>query len=261
MASTDEAAALTEAHRRRQIAVRGLAARDLTRILPLLDVEDVAGTWAAVESAITMSVTHRRNQSAALAADYFARFRAAEGVPGRFVPVSPKPLDPGYLARRLRFAGPVEVARLRAVDPTRVDPLLFSSLEGEVSMQVLDGGRSTIDGSVAADRECIGFVRVTDGDPCAFCAMLASRGPVFKSAQTATSGGTFSERVGGFRVHRRCGCTAEPVYREDTEWPGRAREFHDMWNQAQRDAAEAGELDRGTSNDALNAFRRALAKT
>src|SRR5690606_22270617 len=100
-------------------------------------------------AAIAMSVTHRRGQSAALAADYFTRFRAAEGIAGRFVPVTARPLEPEYLSRRLRFAGPVEVARLRAVDPTRVEPLLFSSLEGEVSMQVLNGGRSTIDESVA----------------------------------------------------------------------------------------------------------------
>lgn len=42
--------------------------------------------------------------------------------------------------------------------------------------------------------------RVTDGNPCSFCAMLATRGEVY--------GGENAD----FPAHYKCGCTAEPVY-------------------------------------------------
>jgi hypothetical protein len=74
--------------------------------------------------------------------------------------------------------------------------------------------------------------------------MLSSRGPVYISESTAD-----------FKSHGHCSCVAEPGYK-GTEWPGRSWEFHEMYNQATREAQEAGELSRGTSNDLLNAFRR-----
>lgn len=264
MAVTAEARELTEAHRRAQLAVRGLAARDLAQILPLIDLDDVAGTWAGVERAIAAAIGNRRSQSAALAATYFDRFRRAEGAAGVFTPRLPGPLDPEYLSWRLRFSGPVQVGRLLATNPTQLQPLLFTSLEGEVSRQVLNGGRETIDTAVAEDKTCIGWVRVTDGNPCAFCAMLASRGPAYKSRETAQGGRNrarmtgpqltnvaYSERVGGYRAHSHCGCTAEPVYSTDTEWPGRSREFHELWQESTKGYG---------GKDALNAFRRALGK-
>lgn len=52
--------------------------------------------------------------------------------------------------------------------------------------------------------------RVTDGKPCGFCAMLASRGPVYRSEATA--------RGAGGRYHDHCGCTVEPHYGSFAEW-------------------------------------------
>lgn len=51
--------------------------------------------------------------------------------------------------------------------------------------------------------------RVTDGDPCGFCAMLASRGPVYRSAGKAGDGN---------RYHGRCGCTVEPFDGDPDDW-------------------------------------------
>lgn len=264
MALTADGAQLTEAHRRGQVAVRGLAVRDLAQIVPLIDPDDIAGTWSGVERAIAAVVQQRRDQSSALSAAYFSRFRAIEAG-GAFTARTVGPLDPAYLLGRLRFAGPGQVGRLLATNPTQLQPLLFTSLQGEVSRQVLNGGRETIDTNVEADRTCIGWVRVTDGDPCAFCAMLASRGPVYKSRETAQGGRNteritgpqlvnvpYSERVGGYRAHNHCGCTAEPVYSTDTDWPGRSREFHELWQDSTKGFS---------GKDALNAFRRALGKT
>lgn len=69
---------------------------------------------------------------------------------------------------------------------------------------VLNAGREVIRASSPRWR------RVTDGAPCGFCAMLASRGPVYHSREKAG--------VGGNRYHGRCGCTAEPFEGDPADW-------------------------------------------
>lgn len=90
---------------------------------------------------------------------------------------------------------------------------------GAASRHVLNGGRKTLLTVLDADTPALGWQRVGDGDPCAFCAMLISRGPVYGSQVSAS-----------FEAHDHCGCTAEPVFTRDGEWPGRAREFQQLWN-------------------------------
>lgn len=68
----------------------------------------------------------------------------------------------------------------------------------------LNAGRGVVQASSPRWR------RVTDGDPCGFCAMLAGRGPVYHSKLKAG--------VGGNRYHGFCGCTAEPFDGPADEW-------------------------------------------
>ena len=79
--------------------------------------------------------------------------------------------------------------------------------------------------------------RVTDGNPCAFCAMLAGRGPVYRSRETAGL---------GRRFHERCGCSVEEVV---GDWSPSAREaeFADLYNQAV-EACDADGLPHTASN-------------
>jgi hypothetical protein len=128
--------------------------------------------------------------------------------------------------------------------PEQAKETALTRTSGSISRHVLNGGRETILRSVAEDREALGWGRVTDGDPCAFCAMLAGRGPVYQ------------EDTVGFEAHDECGCGAEPVYYRDAPWPGRSREFHDMYNEALLQARQDGTMATGTSNDLLNTFRR-----
>jgi len=118
---------------------------------------------------------------------------------------------------------------------------------GTATRLVLDGGRRTLVESIRADPRAEGWQRVTSGSPCAFCAMVASRGPAYAS-----------ERAARFEAHDHCGCSAEPYYRGSRTLEVNQR-LHEAWKAAQREARDAGELVRGTSNDALNAFRRHLA--
>lgn len=102
------------------------------------------------------------------------------------------------------------------------------------------GGWDTIEESVRSDRRALGWQRVTSGDPCAFCAMVASRGPIYK------------EDTVDFEAHDHCSCEPEPVYSESvfedrSLWPETSRRLRDTWDEVASGA-----------EDPLNAFRRAL---
>ena len=74
---------------------------------------------------------------------------------------------------------------------------------------MLNQSRTAIIDAVRADSEAKGWARVTEPGACYFCAMLATRGAVYKTRETAS-----------FEAHRRyengtggdCRCHAEPVF-------------------------------------------------
>lgn len=96
----------------------------------------------------------------------------------------------------------------------------FVESSGAASRQVLTGGRQSLLTLMQDNMPEPRWIRVTDSDPCAFCAMLASRGPVYATKASA-----------GFEAHDHCACTAEPVYYTDALWPGRAAEFRRLWRE------------------------------
>ncbi len=83
----------------------------------------------------------------------------------------------------------------------------FRATIGELATRTqkdtLAGGREVVQQSAPLWR------RVTDGAPCGWCAMLASRGPVYGSAAKAGQ---------GRRYHGHCGCTAEPFDGSWDDW-------------------------------------------
>lgn len=263
MAVTNAGKALTEAHRLEQARIGVQTARQLRSLWALLNAEGRTPTVDEWLGAVTTVLGRQHGLSAAAARDYYSAFRLAEigeaGFAARGIPTlnleavraSMVATGPYRLRQGIRRGLTVEEASQRAM----------ISSAGEGVRIALDGGRQQIIRNVQADSRALGWVRVTDGDPCAFCAMLASRGPVFKGRATAIAGTVFSTSVNDYRAHARCGCTAEPVYRADTEWPGRAREFHDLWNRAQQKARSDPEwASSGTKNDALNNFRKLVER-
>ncbi|MEX2375022.1 MAG: hypothetical protein WD942_05470 [Dehalococcoidia bacterium] len=240
MAATLAGTRLTERHRTAQLALRALALRHVLAIWPAFDMEDAARSWPPVEAAMLAVIGEQRAVSASLAAGYFREFRRAEGVGGVATPVLAA-FDAGASARArtsLEVTGYVTTERLRALKHPDPGKVALVRISGVVPRHVLDGGRETLLRSVHADRRALGWARATSGDPCSFCAMLASRGPVYR------------ERTGDFQSHDHCACGLEPVYRRDQEWPQRSREYQRAWREA-----TAG-LSGG---DARQAFRKATA--
>lgn len=248
MAVTDIAAALTAQFRAGQMQLRARAIRDFLKLWPIWKTDEPSTFGQLVTATLPLIHTYR-DLSIRLAISYYEAFRAAEGITGPATPRIAAALADAQITASLYATG--QVAERNAMNAgMTLDAARDSALtrmSGALTRYVLQGGRDTITASVQADKQALGWARVTDGNPCAFCAMLAGRGPVYKSDQTAD-----------FRAHDHCGCVAEPFYK-GSRWPGRAREYRDLYNQAIREASADGSLDRGTENDQLNAFRRFLA--
>lgn len=201
MASTARGTALTETHRLAQIRLKTATTGELSRMWDLFDIDDPFRSWARIEPAVVQLVQIRSNTSTRLADRYFTEFHAAERAPGRPAVRRARVPDPDDLIPNLRLLGPVYAERNASA------ALTFSNVASEVARQVLAGGRSTITDSVRATPSCQGYYRVSDGAPCAFCALLIGRGAVY------------SEDSGDFEAHRGCGCTAEPLYRDGQPHP------------------------------------------
>ena len=199
MAETALGAQLTQLHRRRQLALRAATLRDLLALWPAFDIDDIDGSWPALEAALLTLVTARHRDSSGLAANYYRSFRDVEGIEGRFEPRLADPPNPTLTRATLAILGPILTKKAIARGQRRPAETMLTRLSGSVSRQVLNGGSDTLAASVKADRRAIGYRRVLDGDPCKWCRSQAAK---------AAAG----NESAAFRRHDHCGCTAEPVF-------------------------------------------------
>lgn len=250
MARTPAGKALTQQQYASQLRIRALALRDFIRLWPIWEGDEKS--FREMATAAVVLVKAYQQLSGELGASYFDAFRLAED-PGGYA--KSWMADPMTAEAEDKLIGSLfetgQYSLQRSLDagksPTSARETALTNVSGVITNRVLDGGRGAIMRSTANDNRVENWARVTDSKPCAFCALLSSRGPVYISEFTAD-----------FQAHGHCSCTAEPGY-EGTEWPGRSREFHDFYNEAILQARENNELGKG-KNYLLNAFRRAYEK-
>lgn len=241
MAAVEAARRLTEAHRVAQARLGAQTILSMRRIWPLLDIDDLDGTFERWLRTAEPLIQAQRSTSATLAANYLATFRTIElGVDaGSVTPALASPVETAVLETSLLVTGPARIrsALARGVPLVRALTNAETAAASAAMRHALNGGRSTIVDTVAEDRKALGWARATSGRACPFCAMLASRGPAYKSDETAD-----------FRAHDHCGCAVEPVYRHDAAWPASSRRYAALWRQA-KDA----------DGDTTSNFRRLVA--
>lgn len=244
MARTDTGAVLTRQHRQRQIAIRATTVREFMQLWPVWNPGDPRSFDSLVDATIPL-VQLRRETSAGVASDYYRAFRTAEGVGGTSTPRLARAVERDRVAASLYSTGQAQQRRAVAAgfsaQAARQNTLV--TVTGAVSRHVLDGGRETLLRSSTADRRTDGWRRVTAGNACAFCAMLASRGAVY------------GETTADFQSHDHCACSAEPRY-AGSKMPDTSVRFREMWDKAQN-----GDVESGMDGDPLNRFRRALARS
>ncbi|MEH0627797.1 Hint domain-containing protein [Streptomyces stelliscabiei] len=168
--------------------------------------------------------------SATLAADFYDAERAAAEAPGVFtVPLADAPSDEQVTAS-MRWATKdvwdraPELATAAQSEPVdiRLDAA-FTKADMATQKLVADVGRETVRQAVRQDREAVAYARVAALGACSFCKLLASRGSVYATAQTAgrDANDRFSGDASVVKFHDNCvpagtlvdGPTAEVGYR------------------------------------------------
>jgi hypothetical protein len=203
MAITAAGTALSARHRLQQVALRAALLRDLLRLWPAFDPTDF-GTWDRFARAAVVLITARHRDSAGLAVQYLEDYRRAEGAAGSFAPVLAEPPATARSQEALRATGLMGILNARRAGLSVVDSARngFVRVSGSASRLVLEGGRQTVMATLHADPARPRWQRITGGQPCDFCRMLAGRGAVY-GAQT-----------GDFQAHDHCSCMAEPAFAE-----------------------------------------------
>jgi len=252
MALTPAGNALTTAHRAQQLAIRAQSLEGLLRMWAAVDVTDLSGTIEVFAQAAALLAGNGFDQSAAAAANYYGLFRRVEIGAGTQIATAAKPgVD--------IMAGQIRGAALKGIVDGRKAGMPIGQAKtqglvrvmGTLTKLVLSGGRNTIIAGTNADRRALGWARVTSGDPCAFCRMLSSRGPAYKTEKSA-----------GFEPHDHCACGPEPVYAGDPLAGSAAvaqAEQH-LWEYSTAQTWARDNVTRGkaTSNNALNNYRQWL---
>jgi hypothetical protein len=248
VAGTAAGARLTQAHRVAQLGIRAAFLRELLALWPMIDVtrlDETAADWIA---RVVDLITGYRAESAARALTYYEAFRKTEtgavlehrelyrtlGV-GNHAAIRTSLLVTGPIGVKSRIA--------KGIMPRQAVRQALVDVSGAASRHVLDGGRQLLANTVEKDATAVGWARVTGPHPCAFCALLASRGPVYKSARTA------SVSKSGERYHDHCACATEPFFDRSADWPDRSREYEQLYRESTANAYGAGKL---------RAFRKAF---
>lgn len=141
------------------------------------------------------------------------------------------PSAPSLVSSLHTSGAAVAKRRIKAGDTTaKARDTAAKAVAAKAVKLAADGGRAPLIQEVNnGSNGAVGYARVIDADPCPFCAMLASRGPVYRSDAFAASTALFSGD-GRFKVHDGCGCTLEPIYgRRATDLPAESSELAAEW--------------------------------
>jgi hypothetical protein len=248
---TPQGAVLADRHRVAQGQIGAATVAQILRLFPLLmsggTIDTNSPRWLELAIAIT---TAQRARSAALAAQFATAFRLVEsGTLDGFAATPALTLPTEAVTTSLMVLGPQsyrrEIAKQIGVDtkdldarmlrenrlPQGIQLKLAANTARAAMRHAQNGGRDTLDDVMKNDAAVLGYVRTTSATPCWFCAMLASRGPVYDDDSFADSDPRF-QGPGDQKVHDGCGCMLLPMYRRAGEqWPGRAKEFDALWRE------------------------------
>lgn len=239
MAATLAGRQLTEANRLGQSRLAAGIVRRILATWGLIDPENLDASverWLAV---VTPLIEAQFDLSARLAANYLTAYRTVELGGSTWTPTLAAPPAVEAITTSMLVTGPVSLRSSLRKGESLAKALTTAKAKssGAAVRHVLAGSRNTITTSIEKDPKSVGYARATSAKPCAFCAMLAGRGYVYRSSETAD-----------FKPHDACHCQPEPAYDLRAPLPPGAQQFSDLWETSTRDHS---------GKDAVNAFRRA----
>lgn len=232
-------------HRLALESIETLANRDLLRVWRSTDLTDARAATLALLPVVRDLTAAYGDLAAVAAADFYDDARLAAGAPWRFAarPAAVVPVEQSDVM--VRWA----VTPLWSTDPRFGAALV--RLAGGTQRLIRRAERDTIFESGRRDPALARWVRVPAAGACDFCLMLASRGDVYATRESATvvvgrevrergRAGRASRIVGrtgrargsrplGESFHDHCRCRVVPVWTPD-DVPDINRQLQDEWD-------------------------------
>jgi hypothetical protein len=237
-ASLAAQAALAAAFYGAQAWLAVAATRDILQIWQALNLRDVRQSWPALRTALAALIRDRYGPASALGTGYYQQARRAAGVLGEAPRVVVPPLPEPLITATLDSTGPYGLlGRIKTGQQlAQANENTGVVLSGAAQRLISNGARQAVLRSVEADAKAVAWMRVTSASPCAFCALLSGRGPVYHSEKSA-----------GFEAHNSCACVAAPCFSHEDVAALKDNPLAAQWKQ----------VTRGKSGkDALRAWRQ-----
>jgi hypothetical protein len=242
------ALALAKSVRSTQIGLQVDLLRKVTEGWPSLNFSQLDRTWPGWLAMMQALVAEYHQELAAQSSLLYRGTRQLEiGEPGPQVLAAPPAEE--WTKKALGYAAPgvYEKALRQQVERQAAEHKALVTTLGTTTRIALDGARQTMVDAGSKDHSRVRYFRVTDGDPCYFCALAASRGAVYRSAFTAGDGNAYHDHdsctvgvtfVGG---HQLDGPAAEAarIYDSVAHLTGKERlnAFRRLWESRERPAA------------------------
>lgn len=258
--TTSDDSASSARWRTAQLGLTRLLLRDLRGIRRLINPARLQVSMPTWIEAVTAIVARYSEVSATLAADFYDGERNAASVSGAFtVPLADAP--PGeQVDNSMRWATkdlwPRDDAVATVAQQEPLDVRLEAAMakaDGATQKLVADRGRATLRQAVKSDPQAVAYARAAALGACSFCKLMASRGSVYATAESAghDANDLFAGDASVVKFHNDCHCTITPVFRgQRFELSPHAAE----WDRIYREYAQ------GHPGDQLRLFRRALAE-
>jgi hypothetical protein len=222
-----------------QALLAAVATRDVLAIWQALNLQDVRSSWPAIRTALAALIRDRSGYAAQLGTAYYRQARQAAGVLGGIPAVSLAPPPEPLITAVLDSTGPYNLLGKIKQGQRVVTANENTSVQiaGAAQRLITNGARQAVLQSVKADDKAVAWARVTSGNPCAFCALLAGRGAVYRTEKTAS-----------FDAHDHDRCVAMPVFSHADARATKNNPLYQQYKQATK----------GTSGGqgAVNAWRR-----
>lgn len=260
MAPVDQ---LAEQYRSQQATIGATTAVVMLRLWPLLvgaSSQEETDRWV---DAVIALITRQRAASALVGQGFITALRRDQLGVGEppFLP-TPEPLNVDRVRNSLYVTGVnrLQAERLAAAKRVDVEPakiptapvpvqrlqVIQADVARAAQRHTLDGGRTAVEDAIQNDARVIGYQRIGRAKPCFWCAMLNSRGPVYRDASFEESDPRFAG-PGNAKCHDGCGCSLAPIYRRGGALQDSYLELEKQW----------GEFSRGKSGRAaIKAFRQ-----
>lgn len=216
---------LARAHQAELAAVGLVVEQQVRQLAARVTPADVDGWWRRILRELLELVALAFAAARALAVRWLGQHAVLEGA------AAPEPARAVWSTQRaaasLQVTGPAEWKRHFGVtgDEAGATRAMETTLAGAAQRLALAGERDTVAATVRDSETIVGWRRQTDADPCFWCAMLASRGSVYKTAATAGD-----PRFGGTQYHDHDQCIAVPLFEVEDE-PAEVLELQERWRQ------------------------------